>query len=195
MQYTCWPITKTFTSANTTRHLAHTEPMIEKWRLDSDGFMSPFLPPFFSLSLPQRVIQSTLHLFLMNWASMFGVPHPHRLLSRFPKPSPFQSARSGPHDLAALLSQRDIPGVSALSLIISPTLPSPSFSPTVRQTDPPHTCLCMQTWHKLTDTYMALVSGRRKCMWFSSISYTNRRPGKAVVPTLICQLWQHANMQ
>lgn len=142
MQYTCWPITKTFTSASTTRHLAHTEPMIEKWRLDSDGFMSPFLPPFFLLSLPQRVIQSTLHLFFMSWASMFGAPHPHRLLSRFPKPSPFPSPRSGPHDLAALLSQQDIPGVSALSLIISLTLPSPSPSPAVRQTPHIYACAC-----------------------------------------------------
>lgn len=138
MQYTCWPITKTFTSANTTRHLAHTEPMIEKWRLDSDGFMSPFLPPSFFLSLPRRVIQSTLHLFLMNWASMFGVPHPHRLHSHFPEPSPFILLEVDPttllHSWLSRISQGSVPCLSS-SLWLSLHLPLR------RHSERPPTCL------------------------------------------------------
>lgn len=118
---------------------------------------------------------------------MFGVPHPHRLLSRFPKPSPFQPPRSGPHDLAALLSQQDIPGVSALSLIISLTLPSPSSSPTVRQTPHIYACACRRDTNKRIRTGLWYMEGGNL-----TASYTNRRPGKPVALTLKRQLCQTA---
>lgn len=152
MQYTCRLIIETLREPTLgAMHLAHTESVIEKCRRTQTALwvvsFSLFLPS------PQRVIQSALHLVLMSRGSRFGEPHPHLPPLSFPNIAAFQPPvnppRCGPLDPASLMSQQDIPGVSALSLIVL-TLPSPTSSSTVRQ--PPHTHVPIHTTTYSTQT-------------------------------------------
>lgn len=134
MQYTCWPVAKTFTSANTGNtasgtHWANDREMkVALWWL-----YEPLSSPSFSSPSPQRVIQSALHLVLMSWASMFGGPHPHLLLSCFPKPPSWTPKKWTPWPGSTLVSAGYPRGQCLVSHHLL-TLPSPPSSPTVRQT-------------------------------------------------------------
>lgn len=83
---------------------------------DSDSFTRSFLLPLF-LWTPQRVVQAALHLVLMSWVLHVSVVPPSLSLqsSRLNPPA----TRHGPPDPKALMSQQDVPRVTALSLIMS----------------------------------------------------------------------------
>lgn len=163
MQYTCWPITKTFTSTNTTRHLAHTEPMIEKWSLNSDGFMSPFLPPSFFLSLCPRESSSPPFI----WFSWIGPPclvYPILIASSLvsPNPPPFSPLEVDPttllHSCLSRISQGSVPCLSS-SLWLSLHLPLR------QQSDRPPTYMHVRADVTHTNIYMlwCMRSGRNLC--------------------------------
>lgn len=123
MQYTCWLITETWWEPMLgAMHLAHTESMIEKCRRT----LTALWVVSFSLSSSLRPRESSSLPFI--WFSWVGAPclvNPILIspLFWFPNIAAFQPPvnppRSGPHDPASLMSQQDIPGVSALSLIVS----------------------------------------------------------------------------
>ena len=123
MHYICCSMIETFmrTSSRSNASGAHWA-MIERSRRPLTVLWAPFLLLLF-LSEPQRVVQSALHLVLMSWGYMFGVPpSPSPPLSSSPHPgfpTPTVPPRRAPPDPAPLMSQQDIPGVSGLSLIIS----------------------------------------------------------------------------
>lgn len=122
---------------------------------DSDSFMSPFLLPLF-LSEPQRVIQPALHLVLMSWFSMFGVPHRHPLLSLI---TASQSTKTWPPWPRSSQGPAGDPRGQHLVSHHLPVLPPPPSSSTVRRT--PHT-------YARIHTYTKLIHKNTNIQWFPS---------------------------
>lgn len=112
--------------------------------------------PFFSFFLSLRPRESSSLPFI--WFSWVGPPclvDPILISCSLVSPNPlFEPPRSGPHDPAPLWSQQDIPGVSALSLIISWLS---LHLPLHQQSDRPPTHMCIQTCDIQIDTYRALM--------------------------------------
>lgn len=118
MLYTCWLKNETFMRANTSSNASGAHKANDReMQAGSDSFTSSFLLAH-SLSEPQRVVVSALHLVLMSQGFMFGIPSSLSTLHPSLQP-PTAPLRHGPLDPAPLMCQQDIPGVSALSLIIS----------------------------------------------------------------------------
>lgn len=189
MQYTCWPIAKTFTSVNigstaSGTHWANDREMkVALWWL-----YEPLSSPSFSLFAPEShpvcPSSGSHELGLHVWWTPSSSP---ALL--FPQ-TPFLNPQEvGPHDPAPLWSQQDIPGVSALSLIISWLS---LHLPLHQQSDRPPTHMCIQTCNIQIDTYRALMSEAREMKDLYGIVKSLGLFRKLGADTKC--LWQHANM-